>query len=166
MESFNFSRNPTNLGGQDYDASKLPDPGSTEGVHFAGNWVRLMALFIDWVLPYLVMVRSYSTLALVVLILMGCNSIWLQGTTGASVGKMATGLKLAYVPTPLYKGTWEFKTPGVARCATRFVAHALDYICFIGVFKMLWNPYSRTLADAICQCVVIQDDRINLEGLR
>lgn len=162
MTSFQWPHNEDDRDLTEWNNSQEPDPGDTN-VRFTTIPRRATAICIDWMLPYLAMIiignDIFSTIAELAMM---ANSIVLQGMTGQSLGKMAVGLKLAYVPEKMSKRKWTFITPGVGRCALRYVLHILDLICLVGFFKALINPWGRSFADALTSCVVICDDRIEL----
>ncbi|MFT4286304.1 RDD family protein [Nocardioides sp.] len=74
------------------------------------------------------------------------NIIFRQGTTGASLGKSALGLRLVRETTgqPL----------GAGLCFVRQIAHILDGICYIGYLWPLWDAKRQTFADKVIGSVV------------
>lgn len=160
MNNFHWPAPDTD--GSYWDNSHEGDPGENK-VKFTSMSRRAAAILIDWVLPFVaLLVIGNGLVSDVILVAMLGNGIWYQGTTGHSLGKQALGLRLAYVPEKKDETTWTFITPGVARCALRYVLHILDLICFIGLIKAIINPWGRSFADVLTSCVVINDSRITL----
>jgi uncharacterized RDD family membrane protein YckC len=77
--------------------------------------------------------------------------IWLliqQGQTGQTPGKRLVGLKLVKKDTG--------QVPGVGLSIGRYFAHIVDsVICYIGWLFPLWDANKQTIADKICNTVVV-----------
>lgn len=85
------------------------------------------------------------------------NSVYMQGTTGQSLGKRLVGTRLV---SAVETGPWEFAFvyPGVGRSFGRYLAHFVDLLFFpvcIGLVRPLWQREHKTWADSIAKTVVL-----------
>jgi uncharacterized RDD family membrane protein YckC len=83
------------------------------------------------------------------------NSVYMQGTTGQSLGKRIVGTRLV---SAVETGPWTFTFvyPGVGRCFGRHLAHFVDMmVCYIGFIRPLWQREHKTWADSIAKTVVL-----------
>ncbi|MEZ0051557.1 putative RDD family membrane protein YckC [Mycobacterium sp. MAA66] len=77
------------------------------------------------------------------------NVGYLQGRTGASVGKRAMRIRLI--------GENSGQPVGFARSLLRLVAHIADALfCYVGYLFPLWDPKKQTLADKIMKTVCVR----------
>jgi uncharacterized RDD family membrane protein YckC len=127
---------------------------------FASWIVRVGAFLIDfapiWVLMgigYGIQGKAgilYDLFALVGLGWTIYNRWYNGGTTGQSIGKKATNIKLVSINTGQPIG------PGMA--FVRDLCHIVDgVICYVGYLFPLWDSKRQTLADKIVSTVVIQN---------
>lgn len=154
----NFRWPAVDTDGSYWNNEHEPAPGDN-AVKFTSATRRFFAMALDWILPFVAIWLIHGEIGDFILIAMWVNSIWLQGRTGQSVGKMAVGIRLAYVPEGMDATTWTFLVPGITRCALRYLAHVVDWMAF-GYVKALINPYGRSWADALTHCVVVQDNQL------
>jgi uncharacterized RDD family membrane protein YckC len=120
---------------------------------------RLASGAIDYV-PLILIVDFFSSMHVAVLgflIAVGlllANSVYMQGTTGQSLGKRIVGIRLV---SAVETGPWTFGFvyPGIGRCLGRQLAHGLDSIAYIGFIRPLWQREHRTWADSIAKTVVL-----------
>jgi uncharacterized RDD family membrane protein YckC len=120
---------------------------------------RLASGAIDYV-PLLLIVDFFSSMHVVVLgflitaVLLLANSVYMQGSTGQSLGKRIVGTRLV---SAIETGPWTFSFvyPGIGRCLGRQLAHGLDSIAYIGFIRPLWQREHRTWADSIAKTVVL-----------
>jgi len=120
---------------------------------------RLASGAIDYV-PLILIVDFFSSMHVVVLgfliaaVLLLANSVYMQGTTGQSLGKRIVGTRLV---SAIETGPWTFSFvyPGIGRCFGRQLAHGLDSIAYIGFIRPLWQREHRTWADSIAKTVVL-----------
>jgi uncharacterized RDD family membrane protein YckC len=94
----------------------------------------------------------------IVLAVIGFNSIFLQGMTGQSIGKKVLGMQLVRGVVSDQNGK-SLVRPGVLWTLIRFVSHALDTICYIGFFAPLWTRRRQTFADMIANTAVLKEPR-------
>lgn len=83
------------------------------------------------------------------------NSVYMQGTTGQSLGKRVMGSRLV---SAVETGPWEFTFvyPGPARTFGRELAHIVDAIPFyLGFVRPLWQRQHKTCADSMAKTVVL-----------
>ena len=92
------------------------------------------------------------------------NSVYMQGTTGQSLGKRIVGTRLV---SAVETGPWEFAFvyPGVGRCLGRTLVHFfLDSLIFyIGFIRPLWQREHKTWADSIAKTVVLDRSAAGFE---
>ena len=89
---------------------------------------------------------------------LGFNNIYMQGTTGQSLGKRVVGTRVA-AAVKAADGSLLLVYPGIGRCLLRQCAHFVDYIVvFIGFIRPLWQRWYRTWADSIAKTVVLSRD--------
>jgi uncharacterized RDD family membrane protein YckC len=91
------------------------------------------------------------------------NSVYMQGTTGQSLGKRIVGTRLV---SAVETGPWEFAFvyPGIGRCFGRQFAHVLDSLVFyIGYLRPLWQREHKTWADSIAKTVVLDRSATGFE---
>jgi uncharacterized RDD family membrane protein YckC len=121
---------------------------------------RLASGAIDYV-PLILIVDFFSSMHVVVLgflitaVLILANSVYMQGTTGQSLGKRIVGTRLV---SAIDTGPFEFTFvyPGIGRCLGRQLAHGVDLIVFyLGFIRPLWQREHRTWADSIAKTVVL-----------
>lgn len=78
------------------------------------------------------------------------NRWYLGGTTGQSIGKKATKIKLVSATTG--------QPIGMLMAFVRDIAHIVDaIICFVGYLFPLWDAKRQTLADKIVGTYVVMD---------
>jgi uncharacterized RDD family membrane protein YckC len=89
---------------------------------------------------------------------LGVNNVYMQGTTGQSLGKRIVGTQLATaVKAP--DGSLSLVYPGIGRTLGRQFAHFIDYVLLLtGFFRPIWQYKYRTWADSIAKTVVISRD--------
>ena len=83
------------------------------------------------------------------------NSVYMQGTTGQSLGKRIVGTRLV---SAVETGPWTFAFvyPGIGRCFGRHLAHFVDMMVFyLGFIRPLWQREHKTWADSIAKTVVL-----------
>ena len=156
-------------GQQPYGQPQFPPPGyGAPAIQYplAGWWARVGAVLLDVALivaAELVLVLIAMLLAKITPILAGIfgvlgyiallgfglwNLVFLQGTTGQTLGKRWMGLQLIGVPTGQPIG------PGMT--FVRQLAHSLDSLSFfLGYLWPLWDQQRQTFADKLCNTVVI-----------
>jgi len=91
------------------------------------------------------------------------NSVYMQGTTGQSLGKRIVGTRLV---SAVETGPWTFSFvyPGVGRCFGRHVAHFVDMMVFYtGFIRPLWQREHKTWADSIAKTVVLDRSATGFE---
>ena len=91
------------------------------------------------------------------------NSVYMQGTTGQSLGKRIVGTRLV---SAVETGPWTFAFvyPGPGRCFGRQLAHGLDSLVFyIGFIRPLWQREHKTWADSIAKTVVLDRSAAGFE---
>lgn len=125
------------------------------------SWpMRLASGAIDY-LPLIVIFDLMSSAHLVTLgwlfmaAAIGFNSIYMQGTTGQSLGKRLVGTRLVMLANtgPM---TFMFCYPGVGRCFGRQFAHFFDSLAlYLGYVRPAWQRYHQTWADSMAKTVVI-----------
>ena len=140
-----------------------PEPwrrGYMANAKLAGWPLRVASGLIDYVPLALIwnffaMVHAAGLGAVVSIALGLANSVYMQGTTGQSLGKRIVGTRLV---SAVETGPWEFAFvyPGAARCLGRQVAHILDTIPFYtGYLRPLWQREHKTWADSTAKTVVL-----------
>jgi uncharacterized RDD family membrane protein YckC len=83
------------------------------------------------------------------------NNVYMQGTTGQSLGKRLVGIRLV---SAVDTGPTQFELvyPGVGRCFGRQLAHVVDTMVFyLGWLRPLWQRQHKTWADSIAKTVVL-----------
>lgn len=75
------------------------------------------------------------------------NRMYLQGSTGQSVGKKAMGIRLV--------DEVGLHPIGPSNAYLRDLAHALDLISSVGYLRPLWDAKRQTFADRIVKAVVV-----------
>jgi hypothetical protein len=136
-------------------------PGFYRGTPLASWAYRVGANLIDY-LPLGIVVNSLGGVGLWLYVLVTiANCVVMQGLTGQSLGKRILGLKLgrevlvAHPGMPHSERDAYFVYPGIAVCALRQFAHALDFFTFcIGYLRPLWHQERQTFADSICHTYV------------
>jgi uncharacterized RDD family membrane protein YckC len=91
------------------------------------------------------------------------NSVYMQGTTGQSLGKRIVGTRLV---SAVETGPWEFAFvyPGIGRCFGRQLAHAIDsLVVYLGYLRPLWQREHKTWADSIAKTVVLDRSATGFE---
>ena len=82
-----------------------------------------------------------------------------QGNTGRSLGKSLMGLRLLDANTA--------RPPGSFRAFGREFAHYIDsLVCYLGWLWPLWDDRRQTLADKLCNTIVIVESRAEAAALR
>ena len=100
---------------------------------------------------------------LVILALVGGNSVFMQSRTGQSLGKVLLGLQLVWPVRDADHGRLAAYPPPW-RCAVRVPLHALDLMLFIGFLRPLWHRRHQTFADSITKTLVLAGrPMLNLE---
>jgi uncharacterized RDD family membrane protein YckC len=121
---------------------------------------RLASGAIDY-LPLWVIYELFATIHaallgfLVALAATLANSVYMQGTTGQSLGKRIVGTRLV---SAIETGPWTFSFvyPGAGRCLGRQLAHAVDtFVLYLGWLRPLWQSEHKTWADSIAKTVVL-----------
>jgi uncharacterized RDD family membrane protein YckC len=96
--------------------------------------------------------RAFALVALfwVVGMAFGLWNLWRQGTTGATYGKSAMGIRVVKEQTGQPIGGW----PSIGRA----IAHLVDTIaCYVGYLWPLWDRKRQTFADKIVGSVVVRN---------
>jgi uncharacterized RDD family membrane protein YckC len=137
-----------------------PPPGygapqfSPVGFELAGWWSRLGAIILDGlilIIPGFVLTAVFGDAAGYLLqILLGlAYSVYFIGTSGQTLGKKATGVKVIRdgSPAPIGYGL------ATGRC---FAAILSGLLCLLGYFWPLWDSKNQTFHDKICSTVVIK----------
>ena len=131
---------------------------------------RALAALVDYlplfVLAEMVAAASATLAWLLLIVVIGVNSVVLPGRTGQSFGKQLFGLQLA-VPVRTRSGDQELVLPGVGRTLGRLFAHWFDFLIgppfCIGFLRPLWQKYYRTFADSMANTVVLFREDVSLE---
>jgi len=124
---------------------------------------RVLACLID-VLPMMLVVWTLQALGhnglgtLFQLSALAANTVYLQGTTGQSIGKRVAGIQ---VVRKVYGPSGErLVRPGPWLALCRQVAHLLDNLTLgIGYLAPIWTARRQTFADMAAQTVVLQVPR-------
>ena len=135
-------------------------------MEYAGFWIRFVAKFVDgvivgvpgWVLQFgaSAFLQDDPNVAMIAMlvgwlisfILQLAYSVWLTGKYGATVGKMACGLR---VVTP----SGQKISYGVA-CGRFFAEIVSGMILYVGYFMAAFDEEKRSLHDRICNTRVIR----------
>jgi hypothetical protein len=131
---------------------------------------RAAAALVDYlplfVLAEMVAAASATLAWLLLIVVLGVNSVILPSVTGQSFGKQLFGLKLA-VPVIPRGGGQELVLPGVVRTFCRLFAHWFDLLIgpplCIGFLRPLWQTYHRTWADSMAKTVVLFREDVLIE---
>ena len=84
------------------------------------------------------------------------NAIYLQGTTGQTLGKRVVGTQLVR-KVRRHPGTEHLVAPGPATALLRRIAQILDSLSLgIGYLAPLWTQRRQTFGDLLSQTVVIK----------
>lgn len=120
---------------------------------YAGVWQRLAAAFIDGliigILPNIVINTGNGTMTNSLSFIVGLGySVWMNGTYGATVGKMV--LKIKITKENGAKITYQ-------DAALRYFASMLSVVVFLlGYFWMIWDAKKQTWHDHIAKTVVVK----------
>jgi uncharacterized RDD family membrane protein YckC len=125
------------------------------------SWpLRLASGAIDYV-PLFILGDLFSAMHafavgfFLIVVVVLANNVYMQGTTGQSLGKRIVGTRLVSL-VDIGPTTFAFAYPGVGRCFGRQLAHAVDCIVFyLGWFRPIWQRYHQTWADSIAKTVVV-----------
>jgi uncharacterized RDD family membrane protein YckC len=117
--------------------------------------IDFLAPSVVWIIVAVIFGAISSTLGVLIYVLGGIAllgyAIWIliqQGQTGQTPGKRLVGLKV------IKKDTGQ--VIGVGLSIGRYFAHLVDsLICYIGWLFPLWDANKQTIADKICNTVVI-----------
>jgi uncharacterized RDD family membrane protein YckC len=94
---------------------------------------------------------------LLILAIVGFNSVYLQGMTGQSVGKKLLGMQLVRGVTTTGNEDLLVR-PGVLWSAFRQLLHVVDAaVCWLGFLAPLWTNRRQTFADICCNTVVLKE---------
>lgn len=91
------------------------------------------------------------------------NNVYMQGTTGQSLGKRIVGTRLV---SAVETGPWEFSFvyPGPGRCFGRQLVDVLNLLIFpLGFIRLLWQREHKTWADSIAKTVVLDRSATGFE---
>ncbi|MFZ0161149.1 MAG: RDD family protein, partial [Kineosporiaceae bacterium] len=84
------------------------------------------------------------------------NTVYLQGTTGQTLGKRAVGTHLVR-KVRSHPGTEQLVAPGMGTAFLRRIAQVLDSLSLgIGYLAPLWTQRRQTFGDMLTQTVVIK----------
>lgn len=131
-----------------------PTRGGGRAVRYASWDQRVLASAIDAALLIAMplaarmYIRSLVLVSLVLAVVLVCwNVVYLQGTTGQTLGKMKVGISLV--------GDDDGHPIGTARCCCRQLAHSLDGVFYLGYLWPIWDRKHQTFADKLCRTVVV-----------
>lgn len=130
----------------------MPTAGAWAGPPLASWGTRALASIIDGVIiavaQLVVGVISRPLGQLVGLAILG-YFLYMQGTTGATVGKGVMKIKVLREA--------DGQVIGFGMSVLRYIAHIIDAIpCFVGYLWPLWDKKKQTFADKILSTVVVQ----------
>lgn len=95
-------------------------------------------------------------IAVIVLVLFLLNTVFMQGRTGQSLGKLIVGVQLTRAEP--HGSAVAFSYPGVPLCLARLLAHFVDILSLgIGFLRPAWHPQRRTFADSLMKTVVLAE---------
>lgn len=120
---------------------------------YSGFWRRFAAIFIDGliigILPNMVINTGNGTMTNSLSFLIGlAYSVWMNGTYGATVGKMV--MKIKITKENGYKITYQ-------DAALRYFASILSAIVLLlGYFWMLWDSKKQTWHDHLAKTLVVK----------
>lgn len=127
-------------------------PGQWAGPPLAEWPARVGASLIDYVIivvPYLLISRISLALGYLVYIGIWLYLLYMQGTTGQTVGKKVLNIKLLREA--------DGQVVGFGLSVGRAFVHIVDAIpCLIGYLWPLWDAKKQTFADKILQTVVVK----------
>jgi uncharacterized RDD family membrane protein YckC len=141
---------PAGYGGPGYGG--MPAAGAWAGPPLASWGVRLLAWLIDGIIigvAYGIVSVISKPLALLVWIGGFVYLAYMQGTTGATIGKGVMKIKVLREA--------DGQVIGFGMALLRYLLHfVLDGICLIGYLFPLWDAKKQTFADKILSTVVVQ----------
>ncbi len=150
-----------------YLSQPTPNANYGQALPLADWPKRALGGLVDYVAPSLVVsiltgIFTGSTsssnivsdiLAIAALGFMIYNTGYLGGTTGQSFGRRIAHTRLIDANTG--------QVIGFGKSVLRWLAHLIDsIICYVGWLFPLWDQKRQTLADKICNTVVVVDDPI------
>ena len=157
---FRYMPSPGEFGAH-WSSESTRAPGSFV-VRYPGWFRRVLGGTVDYVIPFIIATHlgGFGILLLAGFVLW--NSVWEQGRTGQSAGKMLLGMQLCYLLSDSRDPYDYYCMPGVGRCLFRQMCHALDMPFFFGFFRAAFNGKGRTYADSCARTVVIRDSRVQI----
>lgn len=141
--------------------------GHMGGAKLASWPWRLASGSVDYI-PLLILFSIFDAAAgvavgfVITLIPWAINSVYLEGTTGQSLGKRLVGTRVVSA-VPSGPTTFTFVYPGIGRSFGRQLAHFVDFLVFYtGFIRPLWQYMHRTWADTIAKTVVLDRSYANV----
>jgi uncharacterized RDD family membrane protein YckC len=177
-----FEQYPTSGGGQQSGASPASSYGDRPREAQLKQWERghmgsaklaswpwrMASGLIDYVPLYVVLAifaAAHATAVgfVITVIVILANNVYMQGTTGQSLGKRLVGTRVVSAvdsgPT-----TFTFVYPGVGRCLWRQLCHIVDTILlYTGYLRPLWQRQYRCWSDSLSKTVVLDRSFAHLE---
>jgi uncharacterized RDD family membrane protein YckC len=130
-------------------------PLASWGIRVGAYLIDILPTIVLYVIGFALAKTSSAIFLILLLAILGWtiyNRWYMGGTTGQSLGKKVTNIKLISEQTG--------QPIGMGMAFVRDLAHFVDgIICYVGFLFPLWDAKKQTLADKIVGTVVIQNEQ-------